>query len=527
MIKSITIENFMSHLATQIDLAPGVTVITGPNNVGKSALVEGVRSLVHNPSPKHSIRHGAKKAVVRLELDSGEIIEWVRSDKTAFYRLLRPATNGQEEGPDVEEYRKIGQSVPENIMALLRLGLVETESGEIDIHIGNQRNPIFLLNSPGSVAASFFAASTEAEYLLRMRQALKSRVDFAKATSKTLASECIIAEQELLRYQPLDLLEPDIGKAEEAYELICQNQKSIPEFAQLIRILAEREQHFLWHRQSFTILESIKPPPELQEVVGLEAMLHQWQGREAQADLAAVMSQFLAPLTAPPVLLETATLAHLASQLGDADGLLKHLQEEQDILVDLKEPVALQPVGDLEGQTQTIQRLKMALSANRSLSQVLDDIQQPGTLQDLTPFEQLLGNLCSCELRVNQSRHYQENLANLTLPPDLEDVSHLLWLIEDFSIIQASHRLLKSLYDPLSSLSPVPEAIPTSQLEDVIREIAWISRQLSQKEHEILSLEKAREQKRQEVEQLIQETGICPLCGSPMDVSHFLEAAHA
>ena len=169
MIKSITIENFMSHQATRIELSPGVTVITGPNNIGKSAVVEGVRSLVHNPSPKHSIRHGAKQAVIRLEIDSGEIIEWVRSDKTAFYRLLRPADDAQEEAYKVEEYRKLGQSVPEDIMALLRLGLVETESGEIDIHIGNQREPIFLLNSPGSHAASFFAASTEAEYLLRMR----------------------------------------------------------------------------------------------------------------------------------------------------------------------------------------------------------------------------------------------------------------------------------------------------------------------------------------------------------------------
>jgi hypothetical protein len=299
-----------------------------------------------------------------LELDSGEIIEWVRSDKTAFYRLLRPATNGEEEGPDVVGYRKIGQSVPEDIMALLRLGLVETESGEIDIHIGNQRNPIFLLNSPGSVAASFFAASTEAEYLLRMRQALKSRVDFAKATSKALASECIIAEAELLRYRPLDLLEPDIEKAEESYDLICQNQKSIPEFVQLIRILAEREQHFLRRRQSLAILESVKPPPELQEVVSLEALLHQWQGREAQADRAAAMSKFLAPLTGLPVLLETATLAQLASQFGEADKLLKQLQGEQDILVDLK-----------------------------------------------------VGSLCSCELRVNQARHHQENLANLPLPP--------------------------------------------------------------------------------------------------------------
>lgn len=526
MIRSITIENFMSHQATRIELSPGVTVITGPNNVGKSAVVEGVRSLVHNPSPKHSIRHGAKQAVVRLELDSGEIIEWVRSDKTAFYRLIRPAVDGQEEVPEPEEYRKLGQSVPEDVMALLRLGLVETESGEIDIHIGNQRNPIFLLNSPGSVAASFFAASTEAEYLLRMRQALKSRVDIAKANSKALASECKSAERELLRYQPLALLEPEVEEAEKSYELICQNQKSIPEFAKFIRILEEREQLFHQRRQSASILQTIKPPPELQEVAGLETLLHQWQGRETQANLAAAISQFLAPLTDPPVLLETATLAHPASQFTDAARLLKQHQEEQGILIDLKEPLPLQPVGDLETQTQAIQRLEMALSANRNLSQVLEDIQVPPNIQDLTHFEELVGNLGSCEMRENQVRRQQQNLAYLTLPPDLRDVSHLLRLIEDLSLTQGRDRFFKALYDPLSSLSAVPEAVPTMQLEDIIGEIAEINRQLSHKEQERHSLEKTLEKKRQEVEQLIQETGFCPLCGSPMDVSHFLEAMH-
>jgi DNA repair exonuclease SbcCD ATPase subunit len=50
--------------------------------------------------------------------------------------------------------------------------------------------------------------------------------------------------------------------------------------------------------------------------------------------------------------------------------------------------------------------------------------------------------------------------------------------------------------------------------------------ELSPKRQERDSLEEALKQKRAEVEELIRETGLCPLCGSPMDVSHFLEAVH-
>ena len=517
----------MSHEATKIELAPGVTVITGPNNVGKSAVVEAIRSLVHNPSPKHSIRHGAKQAIVSLELDSEEIIEWVRSEKTAFYRLLRPAVDGQEQAPEIEEYRKLGQSVPEDIKALLRLGLVETESGEIDIHIGNQREPIFLLNSPGSHAASFFAASTEAEYLLRMRQVLKSQVDYAKATSKALALECKTAESDLLRYQPLDLLEPKVGKAEKSYELICQNQKTLPEFSRFIFMLADQEQYFLRHQQSAKILENVKSPPELQNVAGLEALLHQWQGREVQVGLATGMSQVLAPLTDLPTLQDTVILANLASQLSDADRLLKQRKNEQDILFDLNESVPLQSVGDLERQTRAISRLELAFSADWKLSRILEDIQAPPTIEDLTHFEQLLENLHSCELRENRTRCYQEYLANLAAPPDLPDVTHLLQLIAEFSHSQAKLHFFETLSDSLSGLSSVPEATPSNHLEDLITELAEIRHQIFQKEQVRLSLEETLQQKRLEVKQLIQETGLCPLCGSPMDVSHFLEALHA
>src|SRR5512147_2753176 len=117
MIKRITIENYMAHRHTVLELGPGVTVLTGPNNVGKSAVVEAIRSVAQNPAPEHVIRHGAGQAVVRVELDSGEIIEWVRKKASAVYRLYRPATasgppradaGGAEGEPEV--YAKFGRT---------------------------------------------------------------------------------------------------------------------------------------------------------------------------------------------------------------------------------------------------------------------------------------------------------------------------------------------------------------------------------------------------------------------------------
>ncbi|MEF2143934.1 MAG: AAA family ATPase, partial [Desulfovibrionaceae bacterium] len=45
MIQRIILDDFQAHKHTELALGPGVTVLTGPNNSGKSAIVEALRCL--------------------------------------------------------------------------------------------------------------------------------------------------------------------------------------------------------------------------------------------------------------------------------------------------------------------------------------------------------------------------------------------------------------------------------------------------------------------------------------------------
>ncbi len=148
MIKKIILKDFLAHADTTIELGEGMTVLTGPNNSGKSSIVEALRCIATNPPPKYFIRHGAKKARVELEMDDGVRVAWIRKKATAWYEVTKP---GAEE-PEV--YAKFGRKTPEDVLNLLRLNQVPLEGGNsLDVHIGNQRNPIFLLDQPASVAA--------------------------------------------------------------------------------------------------------------------------------------------------------------------------------------------------------------------------------------------------------------------------------------------------------------------------------------------------------------------------------------
>ena len=108
MIRRLILTNFMAHAGTTLELAPGLNVLCGPNNTGKSAVVEALRCLANNPSPRHFIRHGASEARVEALLDDGWRVAWVRRKAHALYEVYAPG----EDEPQVFAKLKRGMVPP-------------------------------------------------------------------------------------------------------------------------------------------------------------------------------------------------------------------------------------------------------------------------------------------------------------------------------------------------------------------------------------------------------------------------------
>ena len=88
MLKRIELTNFMSHRHTVLDLAPGLTVLVGPNNCGKSAVVAALQILCHNENSTYVLRHGEKECSIRVETDDGHVIEWRRKKTGGPYYVI-------------------------------------------------------------------------------------------------------------------------------------------------------------------------------------------------------------------------------------------------------------------------------------------------------------------------------------------------------------------------------------------------------------------------------------------------------
>jgi exonuclease SbcC len=135
MLQSLEIQNFQSHKFTKLDFDPGVNVIIGSSDSGKSAILRTLRWLAWNRPSGDTLRSWwGGKTFVKATLDNGTVER--SKDKAEEYVLNDSLT-----------LKAFGLSVPEDVSKLLNLS---------EINLQAQLDAPFLLSStPGEVALHF------------------------------------------------------------------------------------------------------------------------------------------------------------------------------------------------------------------------------------------------------------------------------------------------------------------------------------------------------------------------------------
>ncbi|WP_319582859.1 AAA family ATPase [uncultured Pseudodesulfovibrio sp.] len=417
MITKIIIDNFMAHEHTELELGPGVTILTGSNNTGKSAVVEALRCLATNPArspnPALYIRHGAKEARVEVEVDDGTRVVWVRTKRWAKYEVWAP------DAEEPEEYHKLQGRVPEDVARVLRLDQVELETRKdsVDVHLGNQRDPVFLLNQPDSVMAEFFAASTESAHLLAMQNALKIRVRDAKREERALLDQADRVGSDLDRLAPLPDINRRMEQAEDLEKEATALERAIPalesglaEHRALVAAL-DREQAL------GRVLAGILPPPPVQDVDRLKRHIGSMESVSAQQAQAARSAGALAGLGTPPDTADTAPLRNLLRDLAGTVATLNQTSRQQTALAGLTAPPDREDTTRLSGMVDQLYILRSRQKRLARLETVLGNIAEPPAPSPLDK----LGNTVT-EIAVLTNKISERQAEMETLETDLQSV---------------------------------------------------------------------------------------------------------
>lgn len=378
MLRRITLENFMAHARTVIDLADGLTVLVGPNNCGKSAVVEALRTLCCNDNADHLLRHGAKQCCITVETDDGHVISWKRKGATVSYEI------------DGQPQHRLKRSVPDNLHELLKLPKVTTPQGDtFDVHFGLQKTPIFLLDEDACErkAAAFFAASSDAEKLMEMQQKHREKVRNAKALHKDACEELERSEKVLNTLAPIEELLPSLERVELAYELIQKETAEIRRLEEAIAQLHRQEFTRLRYQAQCATLAGLAAVPALADDAALDRLIRGIETVRAGADRARGITECVTPMLGPPTLADTQALEQMVAALDGAArryrevlagcAALEHLQK----VPDLADVDALAILGR---QLRTAEREAARLMATRD---ALERLADAPVLADVTAFE--------------------------------------------------------------------------------------------------------------------------------------------
>lgn len=141
-ITKVKIENFQSHEDTEFNLSPGVNLIVGSSEGGKSAILRAINFALHNEPRGDDF--------VRMERDETRVSIWW-SDGCYLCRIKGANRNSvliKDKDGFEQGFERIGTTLPSEALTILGNPPIDDESGPIAY--ADQHQPLFLVTLSAS-----------------------------------------------------------------------------------------------------------------------------------------------------------------------------------------------------------------------------------------------------------------------------------------------------------------------------------------------------------------------------------------
>jgi len=222
MIKSVEINNFQSHARSTLEFSPGVNIIIGSSDSGKSAIIRALRWLVWNRPSGDAIKSswgGSTSVSIQTEMHQISRIK----DKQDSYLLTH------DDGNDTE-FKAIGTSVPEEISRILNINEINLQQ-QLD-------SPFLLSKSPGEVATHFNKVA-KLDMIDKGVQNINSWIRALTSDIKYKTGQKIDLEQQSLTFVHLEKFEMEL----EVFEELEKQRRSVGNsFSKLLTICTKYQE---------------------------------------------------------------------------------------------------------------------------------------------------------------------------------------------------------------------------------------------------------------------------------------------
>ena len=202
MLDGIKINSFQAHDESELEFGPGVNIITGASDAGKTAIVRALNWIVNNrPLGDGFINDNKEETCVDLVFDrQGDHckVQRRRSRKQINeYVVDEVGHNGPQDPLPIQHVMKaFGSNVPEEVSDLLNLS---------DVNIQHQFSPYFLVLDPPGQIALYIRKIAKLYEIDETVAVLASEIRDCDKQRSNLNTELVTVEEKLVKLSEVDL----------------------------------------------------------------------------------------------------------------------------------------------------------------------------------------------------------------------------------------------------------------------------------------------------------------------------------
>lgn len=222
MIKSIEIKNFESHADTEIEFHPGVNVIVGRTDAGKSSIMRALRWIFFNkPVGDSYIRYGTKTTAVNVDLDNGQLA-----------RVRENAFNGYVLGFH-DEYKGFSHQIPEPVSNFINMS---------SINYQQQMESPFMLSWTAGQCGSFINETVNLESMDIAVSNIKRKISEETKSIEYNSIHIEQIEKELEAFEDLEEIEKlieDLENKQNRWDYLSEKYLELSDIIENIEAIQE------------------------------------------------------------------------------------------------------------------------------------------------------------------------------------------------------------------------------------------------------------------------------------------------
>jgi len=225
MIKKVRIQNFQSHKDTELLFVPGVNVIVGNTDSGKTAILRALRWANWNRPVGEAFRSTwGGDTEVQIDTEDGHCVVRGKGQDN-FYKV------------DEKLLHAFGTTVPEEVQKILNIN---------EINFQRQFDAPFLLNSTAGEVASHFNRLAHIDLIDISNRKIKAWIKDIQKNKNIEESKIAQYRQELSEFDYLEDLETDVSELEEKQTRLDMLRKDVSDMSIKIQAVEKQKNRILF-----------------------------------------------------------------------------------------------------------------------------------------------------------------------------------------------------------------------------------------------------------------------------------------